>query len=129
MALMWYSRLGQAVYLQRDTAVTSEPSSGFSKAADGNVVDVENAARDEDASDTTQGLSEDISEIGKGKTDDSAMSDEPLSRIVSFLKDRMPDVKLKVFKVLFQFVAGDTSLHAGLCNSFGLMTGKFMNGC
>ncbi|XP_024394530.1 protein EXECUTER 2, chloroplastic isoform X2 [Physcomitrium patens] len=90
----------QAVYLQRDTAVTSEPSSGFSKAADGNVVDVENAARDEDASDTTQGLSEDISEIGKGKTDDSAMSDEPLSRIVSFLKDRMPDVKLKVFKVI-----------------------------
>ncbi|XP_024401257.1 protein EXECUTER 2, chloroplastic isoform X3 [Physcomitrium patens] len=90
----------QAVYLQRDATVTTEPSSGSAAAVDTNVLDVENSARDEDTSNTAEESSEDASESRKGKAGDSAILDEPLSKIMSFLKDRIPDVKLKVFKVI-----------------------------
>lgn len=76
----------------------SSPSS--TKVVDTDVLDVENSAREEDSSDTTKELSEDTADNRKGKPGDAAMLDEPLSKIMSFLKDRMPDVKLKVFKVV-----------------------------
>lgn len=81
--------------------MTTEPSSGSAAAVDTNVLDVENSARDEDTSNTAEESSEDASESRKGKAGDSAILDEPLSKIMSFLKDRIPDVKLKVFKVFF----------------------------
>jgi len=81
---------------------------GSTKDVDTNVLDVENSARDEDASDTVKEQSEDTSENGKGKAGDAALLEEPLSKIMSFLKDRMPDVKLKVFKVVSLLVVGKT---------------------
>jgi hypothetical protein len=73
--------------------VATGSSLSSTKVVDANVLDVENSARDEDSSDTTKELSEDTSDNGKGKSGDAAMLDEPLSTIMSFLKDRMTDVK------------------------------------
>lgn len=90
---------GQAVYLQRDSNVGTEALPGTSKAIDLNVLDLENMAAGGDTKETEKDLSEDISEDGKGKAGDADLLDESLTKIMSFLKDRMPDVKLKVFKV------------------------------
>lgn len=90
--------------MQRDTALATGSSPGSTKAVDTKVLDVENSARDEDVRDDEQ--SEDASDNGKGKAGDTAMLEEPLSKIMSFLKDRMPDVKLKVFKVVSLLVVG-----------------------
>lgn len=79
--------------------MATEPTPGSTKDVDESVLDVENSARDEDRSDATKELSEDSSENGKGKARDAAMLDESLSKIMSFLTDRMPDVKTKLFKV------------------------------
>lgn len=63
-------------------------------------MDVENSIRDDDSNETEKEQSGDSSDNGKGKAGDAAMLEEPLSKIMSFLKDRMPDVKLQVFKVV-----------------------------
>lgn len=76
-----------------------ESSSGPSKTGDVNVLDVENVAKENETNDSAKGASEDTAEDGKGKAGDAPLLDEGLSKIMSFLKDRMPDVKLKVFKV------------------------------
>lgn len=81
-------------------------SPGSTKAVDTNLLDIENSTRDEDASDTVKEHGEDTSDNGKGKAGDAAMLEEPLNKIMSFLKDRMPDVKLKVFKVVSLLVVG-----------------------
>lgn len=76
-----------------------ESSSGPSKTGDVSVLDLENMAKENETDDSTKGASEDTAEDGKGKVGDAPLLDEGLSKIMSFLKDRMPDVKLKVFKV------------------------------
>lgn len=76
-----------------------ESSSGPSKTGDVNVLDLENVAKENETNDSAKGASEDTAEDGKGKVGDAPLLDEGLSKIMSFLKDRMPDVKLKVFKV------------------------------
>lgn len=74
---------------------------GFVVVVDINVLDVENLVRDEDISNIVEELLEDVLESRKGKVGDSVILDEFLSKIMSFLKDCILDVKLKVFKVFF----------------------------
>jgi hypothetical protein len=90
----------QAVYLQREFNV-AESSAGLSKSMDLNMLDLENLAEDSSRDlKRTKDLLEDESGENKGKVEDAALSDEGLDKIVSFLKNRMPHVKLKVFKVI-----------------------------
>jgi hypothetical protein len=88
----------QAVYLQREFNV-AESSAGLSKSMDLNMLDLENLAEDSSRDlKRTKDLLEDESGENKGKVEDAALSDEGLDKIMSFLKNRMPHVKLKVFK-------------------------------
>ncbi len=88
----------QAVYLQREFNI-AESSAGLSKSMDLNMLDLENLAEDSSRDlKRTKDLLEDESGENKGKVEDAALSDEGLDKIVSFLKNRMPHVKLKVFK-------------------------------
>lgn len=79
---------------------------GLIKVVDINLLDIENLIRDEDVSDMVKEYGEDILDNGKGKVGDVVMLEEFLNKIMSFLKDCMLDVKLKVFKVVFLFVVG-----------------------
>ncbi len=64
-----------------------------------NMLDLENLAEDSSRDlKRTKDLLEDESGENKGKVEDAALSDEGLDKIMSFLKNRMPHVKLKVFK-------------------------------
>ncbi len=88
----------QAVYLQREFNV-AESSAGLSKSMDLNMLDLENLAEDSSRDlKRTKDLLKDESGESKGKVEDAALSDEGLDKIMSFLKNRMPHVKLKVFK-------------------------------
>jgi hypothetical protein len=88
----------QAVYLQREFNV-AESSAGLSKSMDLNMLDLENLAEDSSRDlKRTKDLLKDESGENKGKVEDAALSDEGLDKIMSFLKNRMPHVKLKVFK-------------------------------
>lgn len=86
----------QAVYLQRDGG-TGESVSGTPKSVDVNIVDMNAVAtdgKDVKAKDLAEAFGD------EKETGDAALMDEGLSRILNFLKDRMPDVKLKVFRVI-----------------------------
>eukprot|EP00249_Psilotum_nudum_P023065 c28738_g1_i2 orf=628-2670(+) len=88
--------LQQAVYLQRDGR--GDSTGGDSKTTDINVVHMNITV--EDGKDAASKTVSEASENDKDKLGDSDLTDEGLNRIMNFLKDRIPDVKLKIFRVI-----------------------------
>ncbi|KAI5058063.1 hypothetical protein GOP47_0026233 [Adiantum capillus-veneris] len=92
----------QVVYLQRGGS--AEPLWGaptsFDVNVDVNIVDMNTMAedgKDTKAKDLTESFSDE-----KGKSGDAQVVDDGLNGIINFIKDRIPDVKLKVFRVIAQ---------------------------
>lgn len=92
----------QVVYLQRGGSgepLWGAPSS-FDVNIDVNIVDMNTMAEDGKeikAKDITESLGDE-----KGKNGDAQVLDDGLNGIINFIKDRIPDVKLKVFRVIAQ---------------------------
>ncbi|KAH7290520.1 hypothetical protein KP509_30G051700 [Ceratopteris richardii] len=88
----------QVVYLQRGG--TGDNMVGAPTSIDVNIVDMNTLAedgRDMKKKDIVEALGEE-----KGKTGDAQDFDDGLNGIINFIKDRIPDVKLKVFRVIAQ---------------------------
>ena len=85
-----------AVYLQRDGNGTADSIVGFSK----DVLDFENmlGAASKDMK-LELDILEENSDEGDEKQMDLEAMEEGMNKILNFLKDRMPDVKMKVFQV------------------------------
>lgn len=87
----------QAVYLQRDGGAL-DSGRGAQKSIDIGSVGM-NALVEDGKEIKAKDLSEAFGDENE-KSDDAALVDEGLSRILNFLKERIPDVKLKVFRVI-----------------------------
>lgn len=92
----------QAVYLQRGgtgESLWGAPTS-IDVNIDVNIVDMNSMTEDGKeikAKDLTEAFGDE-----KGKNGDAAVLDDGLNGIINFIKDRIPDVKLKVFRVIAQ---------------------------
>jgi hypothetical protein len=84
-----------AVYLQRDPNGAAESIVGFSK----DVLDFENMLGEARDMQLKLDLLEDIRNEDHEEDVDLDAMEEGLKKILDFLKDRMPDVKMKVFQV------------------------------
>eukprot|EP00249_Psilotum_nudum_P023064 c28738_g1_i1 orf=628-2670(+) len=85
----------QAIYLQRDGGVDSAVKD--SKTDDANVVHMEITL--DDGKDAAPKIVSETSENDNDKARDTDLTDEGLNHIMNFLKDKIPDAKLKVFRV------------------------------